>query len=134
MLRNNFRGDREPRYGSPSEPPLRGGKTRPDRSSLSRVPTRVLTPPLHPKIRIVNPSPGGATYLGYAHARRKVRQGRAEWIKGQPAIRLLQAHQNAPESALGYDQDKRLRPPKELKHVPFTGDVDKLYVRRKCAA
>ena len=123
MIASNSRGDREPRY-----------KTRPDRSSLSRVPSRVRTSPLHPKIRIVNPSPGGATHLGYGHARRKVRQGRAEWIKGQPAIRLLHSHQNTPESALGYDRDQRIRTRHELKHVPFTGDVERLYIVRRRAA
>jgi hypothetical protein len=67
-------------------------------------------------IQILNPAPGRASHLGYSHACRYVKQGRAEWA-GSCAIRFVEhdhRHQSASrlartQTAAGYDARGVLR-------------------------
>ena len=90
-------------------------------------------------VQIVNPVPGGARVLSYRHARRYVRQGRAEWVKGQPAIRFLDnehRHQSAQrlarqQTAAGYDSGAaHMAVLKEIQRLPVAFDPVRLIVKR----
>jgi hypothetical protein len=91
-------------------------------------------------VRIVNPVAAGAHSLSYRHARRYVRQGRAEWIAGANAIRFLERdhrHESAArlariQTAAGYDGRGMLRLD-EIKRLPCI-DAVRLIAGRKCLA
>ena len=78
-------------------------------------------------IQILNPSPGRASHLGYRHALRYVKQGRAEWA-GSRAIRFLESdhrHLSAErlmraQTAAGYDARGLLKID-EIKRLPTNG-------------
>lgn len=89
-------------------------------------------------VKILNPVAGGASGLSYSHARRYVRQGRAEWIKGANAIRFLDQdhrHQSAgrllrAQTACGYDARGMLLLG-EIKRLPCV-NAEQLIVGKKC--
>jgi hypothetical protein len=122
-------GDREPRYQLCAVLPLEKLPA----SHLGRMPESSLK---SSRIAILNPLPGAARSLGYEHARRYVKQGRAQWVN-RDAIRFLpehHRHQSAErllrqQTAAGYDA-RGLLTIEEIKQVPVTGEAALLLVRR----
>lgn len=55
-------------------------------------------------IKILNPTPGGATHIGIERAKRHVRNGRAQW-EGGAAIRFIAEHHRG----LAARRDSQLR-------------------------
>jgi hypothetical protein len=88
-------------------------------------------------VAVLNPLHPRASQLSYAHARRYVRQGRAEWVKGTSAIRFVETnhlHQSAArlarqQTALGYDQRGMLLL-EEVRRLPCL-EAERLFAGRK---
>lgn len=91
-------------------------------------------------VAVLNPLNPRAAQLSYAHARRYVRQGRAEWVKGASAIRFVETnhrHQSASrlarqQSAAGYDARGMLIL-EEIRRLPCL-QAERLLAGRKCLA
>jgi hypothetical protein len=102
-----------------------------------RHPTWAFMPELSPLIKILNPLRGGAPFVGYQHARRYIRQGRAEWV-GSRQIRFVDQdhrHQSAArllrtQTACGYDGRGMLLLC-EIKRLPCV-NAEQLLVGKKC--
>lgn len=89
------------------------------------------------KVRIRNAPAGFTPVIGLPHARRWVKQGRAEFVAGdlllKPSFRMaiLKTLSPGPHTqGAGYDSVQRSLSNQELRNLPMVGPVRKLYQRR----
>lgn len=89
------------------------------------------------KVRIRNAPAGFTPVIGLPHARRWVKQGRAEFVAGdlllKPSFRkaILKSLAHGPQlEGGGYDSVQRSLTNQEMRNLPMVGPVRKLYQRR----